>query len=384
MQYLKRLIFSLFFLLVVLSCNKRVNQEQKDYYIKWDNSSLVCISDEGAYPRLIRLSEQVLLAVYENGKGDVVLNRSYDEGLTWLNEIVIYEAFDYNDIKSENNTRINIANPEIVLLTNGDLLLAVNLRPGSQGVFPYSIALKRSRDNGNTWSDADILYQAEPLFRDGCWEPSFLLLPDSTIQIYFANESPYQDSDEQEISIITSRDNGYTWDSEPGTVSFREGHRDGMPVAIHDGELIYVAIEDNVSGQFKPWIVKSSINSFWKDPVIGDTPNRFSALKVNLHDTVYAGAPYMIKTDNDIYLMSYQTTLNRSSNWEKSTMEVVVSNKPCNFRNPTQPFNVPLHKEAKWSSLADLGNNRVAAIASTNFNSDKVGIWLIKGEIIFE
>lgn len=65
-------------------------------------------------------------------------------------------------------------------------------------------------------------------------------------------------------------------------------------------------------------------------------------------------------------------------------MEVVVSNKPCNFRNPTQPFNVPLHKEAKWSSLADLGNNRVAAIASTNFNSDKVGIWLIKGEIIFE
>jgi hypothetical protein len=90
----------------------------------------------------------------------------------------------------------------------------------------------------------------------------------------------------------------------------------------------------------------------------------------------------MIRTNNGVYLISYQTTENRSSNWELSTMEVVISDKPYDFRNPTQPFDVPVNKEAKWNSLSDLGNNRVAAIASTNFSSEKIGVWMIKGEIV--
>lgn len=384
MQYIERLIFLSVFLFAALSCENRENQAEKDYFIEWDNTSLVCIAEEGGYPRLIKLVDESLLAVYENRRGDVVIKKSFDNGSTWSDPVVSFEAFNFTDTKTGEETRVNIANPEIIQLPDGDLLLAVNLRPRIEGIYPFSIALKRSIDNGATWSDADILFQAAELFRDGCWEPSFLLLPDGTIQIYFANEYPYQESDEQEISVLTSADNGFVWDSQPKKVSFRQNHRDGMPVGVHDGESVYVVIEDNVSGQFKPWIIRSSIKNSWEYPILEESPGRYAALKNNLPDTVYAGAPYIIRTDSGIYLISYQTTENRSSNWELSTMEVVISDKPYDFRNSTQPFDVPLNKEAKWNSLSDLGNNTIAALGSTNFNSEKTGVWMIKGKIVLK
>jgi hypothetical protein len=384
MQYIERLIFLSVFLFAALSCENRENQAEKDYFIEWDNTSLVCIAEEGGYPRLIKLVDESLLAVYENRRGDVVIKKSFDNGSTWSDPVVSFEAFNFTNTKTGEETRVNIANPEIIQLPDGDLLLAVNLRPRIEGIYPFSIALKRSIDNGATWSDADILFQAAELFRDGCWEPSFLLLPDGTIQIYFANEYPYQESDEQEISVLTSADNGFVWDSQPKKVSFRQNHRDGMPVGVHDGESVYVVIEDNVSGQFKPWIIRSSIKNSWEYPILEESPGRYSALKKSLPDTVYAGAPYIIRTDSGIYLISYQTTENRSSNWELSTMEVVISDKPYDFRNSTQPFDVPLNKEAKWNSLSDLGNNTIAALGSTNFNSEKTGVWMIKGKIVLK
>jgi hypothetical protein len=384
MQYLERLIFLSILLFTAISCDNSENQNKKDYFIEWDNNSLVCIADEGGYPRLIRMLDESFLAVYENRRGDVAIKKSFDNGANWNDEVVSFEAFNYTNNTTGENTKVNIANPEIIQLPSGDLLLAVNLRPRIEGVFPFSIALKRSTDNGETWCDSDILFQAAPHFKDGCWEPSFLLLPDGTIHIYFANEFPYLQSDEQEISVLTSTDNGYTWDSEPKTVSFRNGHRDGMPVAVHDGESIYLVIEDNVSGQFKPWLLSSPINKSWESPILADSQKRCSALKNNLPDTVYAGAPYMIRLNNGIYLISYQTTEGRTSNWELSTMEVVLSDKPYDFRNPSQPFDVPMNKEAKWNALSYLGNNTIAALASTNFNSDKIGVWMIKGKIVLK
>ena len=384
MQYLERLIFLSILLFTAISCDNSENQNKKDYFIEWDNNSLVCIADEGGYPRLIRMLDESFLVVYENRRGDVVIKKSFDNGANWNDEVVSFEAFNYTNNTTGENIKVNIANPEIIQLPSGDLLLAVNLRPRIEGVFPFSIALKRSTDNGETWSDFDILFQAAPHFKDGCWEPSFLLLPDGTIHIYFANEFPYLQSDEQEISVLTSTDNGYTWDSEPKTVSFRNGHRDGMPVAVHDGESIYLVIEDNVSGQFKPWLLSSPINKSWESPILADSQKRCSALKNNLPDTVYAGAPYMIRLNNGIYLISYQTTEGRTSNWELSTMEVVLSDKPYDFRNPSQPFDVPMNKEAKWNALSYLGNNTIAALASTNFNSEKIGVWMIKGKIVLK
>ncbi len=382
MQYIKQIILFLLLFFTFITCQSEKNQGSEDYFIEWEKNTLICIADEGGYPRLRRLKDSSLIVVYENRRGDLMVKKSTDEGITWGEPVMAYEAFNYTDEQTGESTRVNIANPEIIQLDNGDILLASNLRPRDEGVFPFSIALKRSRDNGATWTEADILYQAGTYFRDGCWEPSFLMLPNGTLHLYFANESPYRDSDEQEISMLYSTDNGASWSEAHTTVSFRKGKRDGMPVAVHDGSKIYVAIEDNLSKQFKPWLVQSPIEQAWANPVLEDSPCRYSALRDPLGSEVYAGAPYLILTDKGVYVLSYQTTENRSSDWELSTMEVVVSDNPSGFRNPSRPFDVPLSKEAKWNSLYDLGDNTIAALASTNFNSDKIGVWMIKGKII--
>jgi hypothetical protein len=381
MPYTERLIFISILLLIFSACQGEKDHNDQYYYIEWDRASLLRIAEEGGYPRLCRLNDGSFLAAYENRQGDVVVKRSSNEGVSWDDPVTAYEKFEFVDPASSASTVVNIANPEIVQLANGDILLASNLRPRKEGLYPFSIALKRSVDKGRTWSQAQILYQAAPFFRDGCWEPSFLILPDGTVQIYFANESPYRNSDEQEISMIRSVDNGYTWSENPTTVSFRQGYRDGMPVAIHDGTNIYLAIEDNLSGQFKPYIIRSAVDSPWVEAVRKDSPYRYSALRSPLPDTVYAGAPYLIRTENNVYVLSYQTTNNRSFDWERSTMEIQVSGVPSDFSNPSQPFIVPLSKEAKWNSLADLGNNTIAALASTNFEGEKIGVWMIKGKI---
>ncbi|SFK68233.1 BNR repeat-like domain-containing protein [Porphyromonadaceae bacterium KH3CP3RA] len=382
MQYIKQIILFLLLFFTFITCQSEKNQGSEDYFIEWEKNTLICIADEGGYPRLRRLKDSSLIVVYENRRGDLMVKKSTDEGITWGEPVMAYEAFNYTDEQTGESTRVNIANPEIIQLDNGDILLALNLRPRDEGVFPFSIALKKSMDNGVTWTEADILYQAGTYFRDGCWEPSFLMLPNGTLHLYFANESPYRDSDEQEISMLYSTDNGASWSEEHTTVSFRKGKRDGMPVAVHDGSKIYVAIEDNLSKQFKPWLVQSPIEQAWANPVLEDSPCRYSALRDPLGSEVYAGAPYLILTDKGVYVLSYQTTENRSSDWELSTMEVVVSDNPSGFRNPSRPFDVPLSKEAKWNSLYDLGDNTIAALASTNFNSDKIGVWMIKGKII--
>lgn len=376
------LLFTFFTCLGKQYQDNRNLKDQPDYFIQWDNSTLICIADEGVYPRMRRLADHSLLVVYENRRGDLFVKKSLDEGSSWTEPVLACEGFDYCDEITGETTKVNIANPEIITLDNGHILLASNQRPLREGIYPFSIALQRSVDNGVTWTEPQILYQAGTYFKDGCWEPSFLQLPEGTIQLYFANESPYRDSDEQEISMIASLDNGRSWTKEPTTVSFRKGKRDGMPVAVHDHEHIYVVIEDNLSRQFKPYLVRSAIDQAWVKPVLENSACRYSALKYPLAEEVYAGAPYLIRTDNGLYVISYQTTENRSADWELSTMEVVVSDRPADFRNPSRPFDLPLSKQAKWNALVDLGDNIIAAISSANIDSDTIGVWMIKGEIV--
>jgi len=374
------------FLLLLLKVNSKAQntsgKELADVRIAWDYSSLHQMAEEGGYPRLIRLRNGNLMAVYENRRGDIHLIKSENHGNSWSVPEVIFSSYPFHVENSKESIRINATNPEIIELSNGDILFACNYRPRKDNIAPFSIGLKRLNLRSNQLSDTEILYEAGKKFKDGCWEPSFLQLLNGELHLYFANESPFRASDEQEISVLKSNDNGESW-SDPETASFRKDRRDGMPVAVISKDKIYLAVEDNKIGQFKPYIIQSSINQSWGEPVTANSENRWYALEERVDDSVYMGAPYLLKLPNDQFLISYQTNRDRNHNWELSTMEVAIGDKNArSFKNISQPFPVAINKEAKWNSIANWDKNTVVALSSTNFNSEKISPWMIKGYLI--
>ncbi|MGD9931720.1 MAG: exo-alpha-sialidase [Mangrovibacterium sp.] len=358
--------------------------------IAWDYSSMQKLAPQGdrtlgwvGYPRVRRLNDGRLMAVYETqGNGELV--ESIDNGESWSQPMLTFTKHTYTNQQGE-STDVNIANTELIQLQNGDLVMACNYRPAQDEIAPFAIAVRRSSDGGQSWSDSEVIYEAGPRFRDGCWEPAFLQLPNGELQVYFANESPFRTSDEQNISMIHSTDNGISWSEEIKTVCFREGRRDGMPVPVLVNDEIIVAIEDNKIGQFKPYIVRTKLSDNWETPVLANSPNREPALLEPLPDDIYAGAPYLMKVPSGEVLLSYQTTSGRTTDWERSTMEVAIGDQTGrNFTKLSRPFAVPLDREAKWNSISLWDENTVVAAATTSFRSPNCEVWIIRGHLIPE
>jgi len=281
--------------------------------------------------------------------------------------------------------------PDIIILKDGSLMVCYNTRPGSRNQDSskhFGIGVVKSNDNGLTWKDNQLLYEAGFEFRNGCWEPAALQLPSGEIQLFFSDEGPYTNSDEQNISLLRSFDNGKTWTKKPVIVSFRKGGRDGMPVPVYlpATKEILVSIEDNGPANFKPYIIRSVDPANWSQTVTGESPYRTYALKDSLEKNVYAGAPYLRVLPNGNTLLSYQSTQFRNGRHDVNNAEMVVvagDAKGMHFTNPTLPFKIPLNATALWNSITVLKDNSIIALASTNGYS-KRGVWMVKGKLLIE
>ena len=155
-----------------------------------------------------------------------------------------------------------------------------------------------------------------------------------------------------------------------------------MPVPALLGDEIVVAIEDDADGKFKPYTVRTSLDSPWKERVGGYSPYRKKALADSVPERIYMGAPYLAVLPGGETLLSYQTTEDRHESWELSCMEVAVSDSGAvGFTRRTRPFYVPADRSGKWNSLFVLDSNTVVAVSST----DKDGVvapYVVKGHLI--
>lgn len=360
-----------------------IKQIPSSVNIIWDQASLKQVAplqgSAGAnYARMIQLSNGHLLCVYESA-GGVECITSNNLGKTWLTPVIIAQAVP----------GINMAVPEILELKDRSLLASYNPRPhkvnGSWDTTKhFAICTKKSYDGGKTWGDERLIYQAGSQFENGCWEPSQLQLPSGEIQLYFSNEGIYTSSNEQNISIFRSKDNGLNWTKQPEIVSFTPGHRDGMPVPIilNGTKEILFSIEDNVKGQFKPSIIRNSFSQNWQKTVGPNDNERTYALTPKLPDTVYAGGPYLRQLHSGETVLSYQSTMNRSGNWELACMQVAVGNSNGeNFVQVGAPFKIPVNKHGLWNSLCVLHDDTIIALTSTNAYNNYTAIWMIKGRL---
>lgn len=345
--------------------------------IAWDYSSLKKISNGSGYngyARLIETADQSWLCVYESN-GSVVVSKSTDEGQTWSSPVIV-----------ENRaTGVNMAVPDILQLSDGSILVCYNLRP-SVPTQKFAIKTRKSYDGGDTWTDARLLYEADYRFENGCWEPAAIQLPSGEIQLYFANEGVFLSSNEQNISMLRSGDNGLTWTSTPEVISYRAGARDGMPVPLllNNKKDIVVAIEDNGFTNFKPYILRNSISQNWASFVNGASANRNYALLKPIPDPLYAGAPYIRQLSTGETLLSYQGTEDRINNINNADMKVVIGDSEAkSFDMKSRPFIIPSDKSALWNSISVTGEKTVIALTSTNaYSGNATEVWMIKGHVI--
>lgn len=350
--------------------------------IAWDYSTLSKVSAAAGYngyARMIQLNDKSLLSAYESN-GTIVTVKSTDGGKSWSAPVIVESG----------GNGINMAAPDILLLQDGSVLVCYNPRPYNiSPVRKFGIRTRKSYDGGLTWKDARLLYEADYLFANGCWEPSAIQLTTGEIQLFFANEGTYRQSNEQNISLIRSTDYGLTWTKTPQIVSFRAGHRDGMPVPVllNNGRDIVFSIEDNGYSNFKPYLIRNTIVANWETVTDASSVNRDYALSDKIPDTIYAGAPYMRQLPAGETILSYQGTEDRNNNMNNSEMKVVIGNENAkSFNRKSVPFAIAASKSGLWNSLSVIENNTVVALTSTNGYSSNgtTEVWMIKGHVIPE
>ena len=367
MKFLQSITLALLSLTVLSAC------QSTEMEIKWDYSTCKHITD-GVYARIKPVGDKFAL-VYSAGPA-AYIRWSSDKCSTWSEPQRVAQADGYN-----------YTNCEILELSGGSLLYMWNARPKQDSGLPYKIMIATSDDYGTTWREQTI-YTASTEGSDGCWEPIAIELPDGEVQLYFANEFPYKSSDEQEITLLRSFDKGKTW-SKPEAISMRKGSRDGMPVPIYlpHRKEIAVAIEDNgIRGLFKPVIVRSDNN--WADGTVSCNDTRREEALVpewQLHDTIYAGAPYLIQLGKSHTILSIQSTEGRKGrDHQYANMQVYVGDKDArNFRNRTTPMpQLSANGSALWNSICAIDSRHVIAVMSVSGASDgKNGKWSVVGEL---
>jgi len=345
--------------------------------IYWDMSTrCVPLSPPSGYGRMIQLQDGRLMMTGGAWSRGVECTFSTDYGKTWSTPQLIIG----------NTPQWEMCNPDIIQLEDGTLLLGINPRPSqpySEGR-PFSIDVMRSTDGGKTWSDMIRVHTASHIGDDGCWEPAFLQLPSGEVHCYFSLE--LVGNNDQEIMLSRSFDNGATW-TKAQRVSYRQGHRDGMPVAIltDNGEIV-VTIEDNGQPGYDGFratsfrcTLEQNWNNFWVD---GNSANR-SKLLMNDQDLKYRSAgPYIRKLSTGETVASW---MGEKAGLENCGIDlyhhlVAVGDADArNFKCVNTSFYVPEGGRANWGSINVADDGCVYAIAGAYEGGQTEGNSLIKG-----
>lgn len=344
--------------------------------IRWLPETLALIQRGGGYARIARLADDALLCAYSR-RGVIYVRRSIDEGVSWEGEIHVVSS-----------SVGNVTNAELLVLKDGRTLLFFNERP-SDGVSPYAIGVCESNDEGRMWQAPRIIFAAGKTFDDGCWEPAAVERPSGEILLFFANEGPYRESHEQEITLLRSSNGGKSWHP-PEAFSFRPKHRDGMPVPLllvdgSDQDNLVVAIEDNgLAGRMKPVILHEQCDESSERGLIrGDNSRRESAFAVPLAPHIYAGAPYLAQFPSGETVLSVQSTEGREPPHDhtNSRMVVYVGDATARrFGQRSAPFGQLTDLPGVWNSLFIKNEETVTAVSGTTINGIR-GIWAIDGRL---
>lgn len=390
-KHMRSLIFLfLFFVLAGQGCRQErkyatgdvpvMTDTLRHLEIVWDTAAKKISHDVyfAEYGRLRRLSGDTLMLVYQCGP----------KGREW-NTIGIRRSFNNGDswsdlqlLQPRRKYYDGYCNPDVLAMKNGQLLMVYAARKFRGDTSENHLQIRTSSDRGKSWT------KGRTIARGHFWEPGLLSLPDGRIELFHTVEFPNRDAQgrpEQGIMMRSSMNYGQSW-SDPILVSFLPGKRDGMPVPLllNDGKGILLAIE-SVHHRNSPEIIWSSLKAKWNYPTHGSVENGrrwYGAV-----EPIWGGAPSMVQLPSGEVIIAMQTEggrkIERYTGWKKNTMQVLVGNSMAkNFGSLSHPYpNLPVTEGAYFSSLFLKDPNTIVLVSSRNFQDGHSEIWWKEGRI---
>jgi|GEM_PF-534307 len=179
-------------------------------------SPTVLLTGSATYPRIKQMQNGEYILFYQNGQiGSNIYYTTSKDTLEWSKANVLFKLRAATNVKGAQDS-IRYSTCDAVVLDNGDILAVASFRynlgygiDASQG----GLAMRRSSDNGKTWSEEEIIYVGIN------WEPYITQAPNGDVQIFFTHNAPkfYLDGKvdpdylSSGVGMLRSTDNGKTW-----------------------------------------------------------------------------------------------------------------------------------------------------------------------------
>ena len=304
----------------------RVEADRRSFRIIEGDGSLV-FSKRVYYPRIKVLADGSYIMFHQDGRvsGNCFYNKSTD-GLNWSERRPIFTSYKTTRDDGESDF-VYWCNCDAQVMPDGEILVfcSYRYRSGYNIDSKYSgIVMKRSKDNGESWSEGKLIY----LGRN--WESSPLLLKSGELQLYFSHTAPkfYFDPKVKTYAkihtssgsaIIRSFDGGETWIpdvKEPPyaahrvTQTYVESLENGtkcftnqMPVAVelHNGDIALATESDMAVGRFR--LTMSYSHDNWARALDIDEDGPID--KNSSFD--FGAGPYIVQFESGETLLSYNT-----------------------------------------------------------------------------
>ena len=230
--------------------NSSVEMDYRSYTILRPQTPLAAIN--ARYPRIKKLKDGSYMLSYQQGATahSVYYARSNNFYIWTAGSEGLFPSCPQKQYDGRTDDTALHSSSDAIVLANGDILSFVSFRCKNgyrTDNRNNGIKMRRSTDNGKSWSTPEIIY------RGTTWEPSAVQLASGEIHVYFTSADP--NKGDSGTALLRSTDNGATWThigkvirEHAGTATDGSGdpiYTDQMPVPIqlNGSDEIAVAFE---------------------------------------------------------------------------------------------------------------------------------------------
>ncbi len=347
-----------------------------------------------ACPRMLTLANGTILCAFDandtqGGNSVIKVIQSPDGGKTWTGTSKTNE----NAVMKRSDTR-SYANPSLLQLDNGDVLVAYRGMSASSGVKDSGLFVSVSHDNGLTWnSHSTILDYTQ--HDGGVYEPCLLYIG-GVVTVYYANDSVAGNGEavgtgfsgktpQPAVTTLAYQNieymqwNGSSWGNRTIACNGKNANsRDGMPslTQLQDGRWMLAYEANNTAGKY-PFILRYKLSDDglnWNTASGSGNGTAYCIPKLEGRKT---SGPALVTLPDGRIVCAFQTDQDATKAGDATSVFRLMISKTADpaegWGEWQDTFQTPDGKNSFWNSIAISGNT-LFALTSTNYPSNSVYI----------